>query len=414
MKKLLINFLFISIFGLLSLTYAKSEEFKPNIYFSDPPKFSYDNEFICFDLVNGTVFVGRSDKGWVRRVENIEYVCDYFVYKNQHKTYQSLKDYLIRTQGRNNFNYGKKYAIADSVFHSFLGKKPERKYSKVLHQKIKFKQTQIVSGEKIKIENENQRKENKKLVKKEPIKASSSAKTNLPRCIKKPYHNCIGTWKPLLNNQRYVGEFQNGKKDGKGVYTWPSGERYEGAFKNNQRNGKGIFTYPNGDKYEVYSINDKIHGKAIWTQANGDVYEQNWNMNEKISEIKISKNLNINKKNTKRQAQSIEFNIKQKKEQCTAIGFKAETEKFADCVLRLVELDIKQQQSDKLETAQNSGNEALVKQLQRQQYDRGTDALLNLGQQLLNPQTTNSNIYMPQTQRCTIQGFGTFAKMVCR
>ena len=111
---------------------------------------------------------------------------------------------------------------------------------------------------------------------------------------------------------------------------------------------------------------------------------------------------------------SINFTIKDKKEQCEEIGFKPQTEKFADCVLRLVELDVKQQQSNKIAQAQQSGNDALVKQLQRQQYDRGTDALLNLGQQLLNPGTTNSNIYMPQTQRCTIQGFGTFANMVCR
>ena len=110
----------------------------------------------------------------------------------------------------------------------------------------------------------------------------------------------------------------------------------------------------------------------------------------------------------------IMFTIKDKREQCEAIGFKPETEKFADCVLRLVELDVKKQQSNKIAQAQQSGNDALVKQLQRQQYDRDTDALLSLGQQLLNPGTTNSNIYMPQTQRCTIQGFGTFAKMVCR
>ena len=116
----------------------------------------------------------------------------------------------------------------------------------------------------------------------------------------------------------------------------------------------------------------------------------------------------------KKQEQSIEFNIKQKKEQCEAIGFKPETEKFADCVLRLVELDVKKQQSNKIAQAQQSGNDALVKQLQRQQYDRGTDALLNLGQQLLKPKQYNSNIYMPQTQRCTIQGFGSFANMICR
>ena len=130
----------------------------------------------------------------------------------------------------------------------------------------------------------------------------------------------------------------------------------------------------------------------------------------KAKVTKVAKNYNTNSYKGK----SINFTIKDKKEQCEEIGFKPQTEKFADCVLRLVELDVKQQQSNKIAQAQQSGNDALVKQLQRQQYDRGTDALLNLGQQLLNPGTTNSNIYMPQTQRCTIQGFGTFANMVCR
>ena len=131
---------------------------------------------------------------------------------------------------------------------------------------------------------------------------------------------------------------------------------------------------------------------------------------EKEIQIKTEKN----KRAVAQASGDLSFTIKDKKEQCEVIGFKPETEKFADCVLRLVELDVKKQQSNKIASAQNSGNEALVKQLQRQQYDRGTDALLNLGQQLLYPRTTNSNIYMPQTQRCTLQGFGTFAKMVCR
>ena len=233
-------------------------------------------------------------------------------------------------------------------------------------------------------------------------------------CIKGNCKNGFGTWKPLLNNQRYVGEFKNGQFDGKGVYTWPNGERYEGAFKNNKRNGKGIFTYPNGDKFEVYSINDKLHGKSIWTQANGDVYEQKFNMNKKISEIKISKNLNINKNNTQKQAQLIEFNIKQKKEQCKAIGFEPKTEKFADCVLRLVELDVKSQQDNQIVSAESSGNEALVEELRKQRNLQSSRYLLDLGKQLRQPKQYNSNIYMPQTQRCTIMGFDTFATMNCR
>ena len=107
------------------------------------------------------------------------------------------------------------------------------------------------------------------------------------------------------------------------------------------------------------------------------------------------------------------FTIKDKREQCEAIGFKPETEKFADCVLRLVELDIKQQTQNQITSAQNSGNNALVKQLERQNNLQSSQALIDLGQQLMKPKQYNSNIYMPQTRRCTVSGFGVTSVVRC-
>jgi len=122
----------------------------------------------------------------------------------------------------------------------------------------------------------------------------------------------------------------------------------------------------------------------------------------------------INNSSPQKKQKQIEFTIKDKQKQCEAIGFEPETEKFADCVLRLVELDVKDQQNKQIVSAESSGNQALVDELKKQRDLQASKYLLDLGEQLRNPQTTNSNIYMPQTQRCTIQGFGTFAKMVCR
>ena len=112
--------------------------------------------------------------------------------------------------------------------------------------------------------------------------------------------------------------------------------------------------------------------------------------------------------------ENIEFDINDKKQQCEIIGFKPETEKFADCVLRLVELDVKKQTQNQIVIAESSGNKELANQLRRQNNIQSSQALINLGQQLMNPKRYNSNIYMPQTQRCIINGFGSFATMRCR
>ena len=88
----------------------------------------------------------------------------------------------------------------------------------------------------------------------------------------------------------------------------------------------------------------------------------------------------------------ISFQIKNKKEQCAAIGFKPQTEKFADCVLRLVELDVKQQYSNQITVAQNSGNDALAKQLERQSNLQQSQFLMNLSQQLLTPSSPASTM----------------------
>ena len=102
--------------------------------------------------------------------------------------------------------------------------------------------------------------------------------------------------------------------------------------------------------------------------------------------------------------QNITFTIKDKKEQCAAIGFKPNTEKFADCVLRLVELDVKRQTTNIISSSQNSGNQQLAKQLERQNNMQQSQFLFELGQQLLTPQAPAS---LSKTNTCTIRPLGT-------
>ena len=106
----------------------------------------------------------------------------------------------------------------------------------------------------------------------------------------------------------------------------------------------------------------------------------------------------------------IEFTIKDKKEQCTAIGFAPATEKFADCVLRLVELDVKSQQAAQIALAQSQGNQQVAEQLKKQNNSRSSDAFINFGLKLLSPQSTVS---APTTTNCRVIGSGAFKTVNC-
>ena len=104
------------------------------------------------------------------------------------------------------------------------------------------------------------------------------------------------------------------------------------------------------------------------------------------------------------------FTIKDKKEQCTAIGYAPATEKFADCVLRLVELDVKSQQAAQIALAQSQGNQQLAEQLKKQNNSRSSDAFINLGLKLLSPQSTVS---APTTTNCRVIGSGAYKTVNC-
>ena len=57
----------------------------------------------------------------------------------------------------------------------------------------------------------------------------------------------------------------NGKveKNGKGVYYFLNQNKYDGEYKEGKKEGKGIYYYNNGDKYDGEWKNDKKEGKGI-------------------------------------------------------------------------------------------------------------------------------------------------------
>ncbi|MGA0242486.1 MAG: MORN repeat-containing protein, partial [Candidatus Marinamargulisbacteria bacterium] len=74
------------------------------------------------------------------------------------------------------------------------------------------------------------------------------------------------------NGDIYEGEFKDDKKHGQGTLTWTCGSKYVGEFKDDQFNGQGIFTEANGDIYEGEFKDDQRNGHGAFTWADGKTY----------------------------------------------------------------------------------------------------------------------------------------------
>ena len=69
----------------------------------------------------------------------------------------------------------------------------------------------------------------------------------------------------IQKNKKYIGEFKDNKKNGRGTLTYEnSSKSYNGSFKNDKFDGKGILTFENGSKYQGSFIDGKQHGKGIF------------------------------------------------------------------------------------------------------------------------------------------------------
>lgn len=92
-----------------------------------------------------------------------------------------------------------------------------------------------------------------------------------------------------LNNEtayndgsKYEGDFSNGKKEGKGTYTWGKfskypGYKYTGDWKEDKKEGKGTYFYPNGDiQYEGDFVNDQFEGNGKFIYQDKSCYEGQW------------------------------------------------------------------------------------------------------------------------------------------
>lgn len=79
----------------------------------------------------------------------------------------------------------------------------------------------------------------------------------------------------------YRGSFQNGKKDGHGRMYYKNGNFYTGKFSKGKRNGYGQMWYADGSFYDGDWLDGVRNGKGILVKKDGNRYEGNWEHDQK-------------------------------------------------------------------------------------------------------------------------------------
>ena len=79
----------------------------------------------------------------------------------------------------------------------------------------------------------------------------------------------------------YKGDWVNERMTGRGLYVWPDGSQYEGQWQDNMRHGEGTELSASGTVYRGRYWKNMRHGPGVMTYLNGNSYEGIWD-NDKI------------------------------------------------------------------------------------------------------------------------------------
>lgn len=148
------------------------------------------------------------------------------------------------------------------------------------------------------------------------IPLTAVAQSSLPPCpptgVK---HMCFGEESVKSDDiiGKYVGEFFDGQRSGKGSLTWSDGERFSGEWKNDKADGWGTSDWPDGRKYFGEWKDHKRSGQGTMTWSSGRIYVGEWRNDERngigTHVFPDGKRYVGNWKNDKRNGQGIEYHV---------------------------------------------------------------------------------------------------------
>jgi hypothetical protein len=86
---------------------------------------------------------------------------------------------------------------------------------------------------------------------------------------------CQGTY-AYSDGKTYVGEFHDGKPNGRGTLTYRSDGEYVGEFRDSRPSGQGTYTYPDGRRYVGEWRNGDFNGFGVRTYPDGRKEAGEW------------------------------------------------------------------------------------------------------------------------------------------
>ena len=84
-----------------------------------------------------------------------------------------------------------------------------------------------------------------------------------------------------IKNNRYEGNYINGKKHGNGRFFWANGSCYKGQFSFDYLHGEGEYIWYDGRKYKGDWKNNEMHGHGTFSWPNNNFYEGSYRHDKK-------------------------------------------------------------------------------------------------------------------------------------
>ncbi|MEE2694186.1 MAG: hypothetical protein VX884_01745 [Pseudomonadota bacterium] len=166
-----------------------------------------------------------------------------------------------------------------------------------------------------------------------------------------------GTYYYLADNEfkgdTYVGEYRDDERYGQGTYTFAGEDKYVGEWKDDKYHGHGTFTWSRnaeeyvaglpaaGSEYVGQWRDDTFDGYGTMFWANGEVWVgqfREWDMSSgnKYTAGNVPPEVYAGRDGG---APPISTSMDKAESKCEELGFTPKTEKYGDCVLKLLEMN---------------------------------------------------------------------------